>query len=121
MIGSLLARMSPPSPRPRPPLLRRALLVAALAAGACATALPPPGPEDAARVALQWPGTTVEALDRGRLAYLGHCTSCHAAYPPQSQPAAAWRKIVDEMATRSKLDRASTEDVVRYLVAKARR
>jgi cytochrome c5 len=98
-----------------------AVLAGALGSGACATQLPAPSQADASRIAMEWPGTTVESLERGRSAYLGRCTTCHAAYRPDTQPAAAWRKIVAEMATRSKLDHRTTEDVVRYLVASARR
>jgi hypothetical protein len=96
-------------------------LLALLTGAGCAATLPAPSAADATRASLQWPGTTVEALARGREAYLDHCTSCHAPFRPDAQPAHAWRKIVEEMATRSKLDRRSTEDVIRYLVATARR
>jgi len=68
---------------------------------------------------MEWPGTTVETLARGRTAYLDHCTACHAAYTPDAQPAAVWRKIVAEMAPRSRLDHRTSEDVVRYLIASA--
>jgi hypothetical protein len=100
---------------------RIAAVASALAAGACATQLPAPNQADATRIAMEWPGTTVETLARGRTAYLDRCSGCHAAYSPDTQPAAAWRKIVAEMATRSRLDHRTTEDVVRYLVASARR
>jgi cytochrome c5 len=104
----------------RPALI--AVLASAFASGACATTqMPAPTQADASRVAIEWPGTTVETLARGRMAYLDRCTSCHAPYRPDAQPAAAWRKIVAEMAPRSKLDHRTTEDVVRYLVASARR
>jgi cytochrome c5 len=102
-------------------LLAVTVVAAALATGACATSLPPPSEADATRAATQWPGTTLETLSRGRMTYLDHCTSCHAAYRPDTKPAAAWRKIVQKMATRSKLDHQSTEDVVRYLVSSSRR
>jgi cytochrome c5 len=102
-------------------LLAVTVVAAAFTTGACATSLPPPSEADATRAATQWPGTTVETLSRGRITYLDHCTSCHAAYRPDAQPAAVWRKIVEKMATRSKLDHQSTEDVVRYLVSSARR
>jgi cytochrome c5 len=98
-----------------------ALVASVLGSAACATQMPAPSQADATRIAMEWPGTTVETLARGRSAYLGRCTACHAAYRPDSQPAAAWRKIVAEMATRSKLDHRTTDDVVRYLVASARR
>ena len=99
-----------------------AVLASALGAGACATTrIPAPSQADATRIAMEWPGTTVEMLARGRAAYLGRCTACHAAYSPDTQPAAAWRKIVAEMATRSRLDHRTTQDVVRYLVASASR
>ncbi len=103
------------------PLFAPFALVAVLAAGGCATQLPAPGPDDAVRASVEFPGTTVETLARGRNAYLDHCTSCHAAFRPDTKPASAWRPIVEKMAHRSKLDRRSTEEVIRYLVASSRR
>jgi cytochrome c5 len=104
----------------RSPLLLA--LAAALGLGGCATAMiPAPSAADATRASLQWPGTTVEALARGRNTYLDRCTGCHTAHSPDTQPPQAWRKIVEEMATRCKMDHGSTEDVIRYLVATAQR
>jgi hypothetical protein len=97
------------------------LLAAGFGLGACATTIPAPSLADATRASRQWPGTTVEALARGRSTYLDRCTSCHSAHRPDTQPAQAWPKIVEEMATRCKLDHGSTEDVIRYLVATAQR
>jgi hypothetical protein len=109
-------------PRRRQRFLVPSLLaLAALGLGACATAIPAPSVADATRASLQWPGTTVEALARGRSTYLDRCTSCHSAHRPDTQPPQAWRKIVEEMATRCKMDHDSTEDVIRYLVAAAQR
>jgi cytochrome c5 len=97
------------------------LALAASGLGACATTIPAPSEADATRASLQWPGTTVAALARGRSTYLDRCTSCHSAHRPDTQPAHAWPRIVEEMATRCKMDQGSTEDVIRYLVATARR
>jgi cytochrome c5 len=106
---------------PLPRVLARLMAVAALGLAACATQLAPLSEADAARVAAEWPGTTVETLTRGRITYLESCTSCHAAYRPDTQPATAWPRIVEQMASRAKLDRGRRDDVVRYLVAAARR
>jgi mono/diheme cytochrome c family protein len=120
-IGSQMPRPRPTPPRPLLRLARATLLAAAAATAACASSLPAPSQDDATRAAVEWPGTTVETLARGQRTYLDHCSSCHAPYRPDAQSASVWRKIVPKMALRSKLDRQSTDDVVRYLVAFARR
>jgi hypothetical protein len=97
------------------------LPVLGLAFAACATPLPAPSEADASRAAVQWPGTTVATLERGRSTYLDHCTSCHAPYRPDAQPAHAWPRIVEKMATRSKLGPSGKQDVIRYLVASSAR
>jgi len=125
IIKFIMLQMAAVPARPPRRLLGRLGLITALASalglGACATQMPAPSQADATRIAMEWPGTTVETLARGRTAYLDHCTACHAAYTPDAHPAAVWRKIVAEMAPRSRLDHRTSEDVVRYLIASARR
>jgi|SRR4051812_40296540 cytochrome c5 len=122
IINFITTESAPLRHRFTPPFTLLPLVAAAiLLAVGCATPVPALGPDDAARASVEWPGTTVETLARGRSTYLDHCTSCHAAFRPDTKPAAAWRPIVEKMANRSKLDRRSTEEVIRYLVASSRR
>jgi mono/diheme cytochrome c family protein len=92
------------------------LLFAAALAGCAGTQLPLATDADAVRA-----GTTVAALNQGRTAYLDHCASCHPAIAPTAKPAAQWPRFVNEMASRSKLDRAQADAVIRYLMTAAQR
>jgi cytochrome c5 len=111
------------SPRITAFSLRSWLLMAvAVMASACAgTQLPAPTDADALRASRDWPGTTLASLSEGRTAYLDHCSACHAPFAPSAKPADQWPKLVNEMAVRSKLDRAQADAVIRYLVTAAQR
>ncbi len=100
----------------------RRLAILALAAGfgaSCAAALRHASPEDAVRVAPQWPGTTVEDLERGRRLYVRRCSGCHTLFLPAAYPKEAWPGLVDAMAEKARLRPGEREDVVRFLVAVA--
>ena len=100
----------------------RRLATLALAAGlgvSCAAALRHASPEDAAHLAPQWPGTTVEDLERGRRLYVRRCSGCHTLFLPAAYPKEAWPGLVDAMAEKARLRPAEREDVVRFLVAVA--
>ena len=105
--------------RPERRLAAAALVAAALVAGGCAAALRHASPEDAVRVAPQWPGTTVEDLERGRRLYVRRCSGCHNVVLPRAFPAEKWPGLVDEMAEKARLGPSEREDVVRFLVAVA--
>ncbi len=94
------------------------LLAAALAA-ACAAALRHSTPADVTLVAPQWPGTTVEDLERGRRLYVRRCSGCHTLILPSTHAADDWPVLVDAMAEKARLKPAEREDVVRFLVAVA--
>jgi mono/diheme cytochrome c family protein len=93
----------------------RPVLLLAFVLG-CAGQIPPPTDADALRASARYPGTTVADLAHGRELYIEHCSHCHSLHRPTEQPASAWPKIVREMTKRAKLDGASTEELIRYLV-----
>ena len=81
----------------------RALLVASLAALACAGApAQQGGPADGERL------------------YRSRCTACHRAYPPSSRDRASWAKLLEKMAPRAKLSDAERALVTEYLQSSAK-
>jgi mono/diheme cytochrome c family protein len=92
------------------------LATAALAA-ACAAALRHSTPADVTLVSPQWPGTTVEDLERGRRLYVRRCSGCHTLILPSAHPPDEWPVLVDAMAEKARLKPAQREDIVRFLVA----
>ena len=92
-----------------------AMMLGTLVAGGCA-GLPPPNEADALRASVQFPGTTVAALVRGRQLYIDHCSGCHTLVRPQAKPPQAWPKVVREMTERSKLSEATAAEITRYLM-----
>lgn len=100
-------------------LTAAALVAAALTAGGCAAALRQATPEDAVRLAPQWPGTTLEDVQRGRSLYVRRCSGCHNVYLPRAFPPSRWPGLVDEMAVKARLGPGERDDVVRFLVAVA--
>lgn len=94
-------------------------LAAGLGAAACAAALRHASPQDAVRLAPQWPGTTVEDLERGRGLYVRRCSGCHNLILPGAHPPEDWPGLVETMAEKARLRPGEREDVVRFLVAVA--
>ncbi len=64
-------------------------------------------------------GAPAETLNEGRRIFTGPCTACHAADPVTSRPSAEWRRIVDEMAPRTKLSPDRRAALLAYLLASA--
>jgi mono/diheme cytochrome c family protein len=89
------------------------------ATAACAAALRHPSPQDAVRLAPQWPGTTLEDLERGRRLYVRRCSGCHNLALPSAFPPEKWPGLVVEMAAKARLGPGERDDVVRFLVAVA--
>lgn len=101
-----------------------ALLVAgSLAAGlsgCAATPLRLPTAEELApAVAVPQTGD-VEALRRGRAAYVTECAACHRLYNPADYTPAQWREIVARMARRASLPGVQAADLLLYLSAAGR-
>jgi mono/diheme cytochrome c family protein len=93
--------------------------VAASLAAACAAALRHASSEDAVRLAPQWPGTTVEDLERGRRLYVRRCAGCHTLVLPAAHPPEEWPRLLDSMSKKARLRLEEREDIQRFLVAVA--
>jgi mono/diheme cytochrome c family protein len=93
------------------------------AVAACHPVLLFPDAEDAAQAARRWPGTTVEDLHEGRAWYAKRCSGCHALHLPDSQPAEAWSRIVEDMQANHEVELGERERelVIRYLAVVGRR
>ncbi len=87
---------------------------------ACAAALRHPTPQDVASVTAEWPGTTVQDLERGRRLYVRRCSGCHTLLLPETHTAADWPAYVEVMAGRARLGPSETREVTRFLVALSR-
>jgi cytochrome c5 len=99
---------------------RKSFFIAAMAAlvGSCATSviLPVPNSADAVRAAEKFPGTTMADLDLGKVNYERHCQKCHGLVDPKDEPEAEWREIVPIMAKKAKIDAATEQSILRYVV-----
>ena len=93
------------------------VLLAVTLAAACAAALRHATPADVTLVSPQWPGTTVEDLERGRRLYVRRCSGCHTLILPSAHAPDDWPVLVDAMAEKARLKPAQREDIVRFLVA----
>jgi cytochrome c5 len=101
-------------------LLAAALLAAGLAVSvACAAALRHPSTQDVSAVADQWPGTTLQDLQRGRSLYVRRCSGCHTLVLPGAHSTAEWPAYVDAMAEKARLQSEERDDIARFLVAMA--
>ena len=93
------------------------VVLAAALAGACAAALRHATSADVTLVAPQWPGTTIEDVERGRRLYVRRCSGCHTLVLPAAHSPDDWPVLVDAMAEKARLKPGEREDVVRFLVA----
>lgn len=94
-------------------------LLAAAAAGACATPYHPVTTSEVRVAAARFPGSSRETLERGRRITLSHCGRCHRAFEPSEFRADAWPGLVREMREGAGLDAEEEALVVRYLVTAA--
>lgn len=101
-----------------------ALLVAGILAaglGGCAGApLRLPTAEELAPAADVRQAGDVEALRRGRAAYVTECAVCHPLYGPADYTPEQWRGIVARMARRASLAGDQAADLLFYLSAASR-
>jgi hypothetical protein len=65
----------------------------------------------------RWPGTTASSLAAGRDLFLVKCNGCHD-YPDLAAIAdERWPHIVEKMGTKSHLNPAERDEVLRYVLA----
>ena len=92
-----------------------ALLLTALAATACAPAIPQVTPDAATRA-----GVDFAQLSAGREVYVGNCGGCHRLSRPGERTAADWAEHLPEMSKEARLTPEETAAVTAYLTAFAR-
>ena len=80
-----------------------AAIVAAMAALACASALPPATPE----------------TEGGRALYSGKCHSCHRLYAPSRVSPEKWPALMEKMAVKAKLTPEEEKEILAYVLAAA--
>ncbi len=78
-------------------------IVAAMAALACASALPPATPE----------------TEGGRALYAGKCHSCHRLYAPSRVAPEKWPALMDKMAVKAKLTPDEEQAILAYVLSAA--
>lgn len=92
------------------------LAAAALIFSACGgSIIPEVSPELVA--AAQARGIDPALLAEGRAHYVRDCSGCHALHAPARKSPAGWRKSLDEMAEKAKLDARRRELIENYLAA----
>jgi hypothetical protein len=79
------------------------LVAAAMAALACASALPPATPE----------------TEGGRVLYAGKCHGCHRLYAPSRVAPGIWPALMEKMAVKAKLTPDEENRILSYLLAAA--
>lgn len=89
--------------------------LAVLGLAACAT-LPHATALDAQVAAERWPGTTVELLEAGRVAYVSRCAGCHNLHLPHEKLPEEWPGTVAEMEKDAHLKPGERALIEHYLV-----
>ncbi len=85
---------------------------------ACGTAVKTgvPAQSDADRATAKFPGTTLAELNKGKIAYEANCGNCHGLKNPLKYSEEEWRKEVPPMAKKAKVDAATEELILKYVV-----
>jgi mono/diheme cytochrome c family protein len=91
------------------PILLSLLFVASVA---CTSQLYVPNEKNVNKVE---PATLVE-LQQGRELYVNNCGKCHKLHKPGSESPVGWKKVLETMAPKAKLDFDQSYLIFRYLV-----
>lgn len=86
------------------------------AAAACAGAIPRTTPALAAEAQRRWPEMDAERFERARSTYIARCAGCHPLPTPRAMSAEDWPGTMADMGRRSKLDAATSEDLLRWVL-----
>ena len=99
----------------------------AFALTSCSAKLLTPSENDASRGASKFPGLTAAELVSGKAMYEQKCTLCHGAKKPTAKSEDGWRRVVPEMAGKSKrkgkgeISAADQELILKYLITMGRK
>jgi nitrate/TMAO reductase-like tetraheme cytochrome c subunit len=72
------------------------------------------------RVADKFPGYTEAEYLKGKTLYAQHCKRCHGLKQEDNYTESQWRKIVPPMAQKAKIDAATEEAILKYVVARSK-
>jgi cytochrome c5 len=64
----------------------------------------------------KWQGVTMAQLTQGKTIYESNCNKCHKLKDPKSHTEEEWNKIVPNMSRKAKIDAASQDLVLKYVV-----
>jgi len=65
----------------------------------------------------RWPDATMAQLQHGHDVLQTRCEKCHSVPGPDYKKAEKWEPVVNRMAKKAKLDEASKNDLLRFLIA----
>lgn len=92
-------------------MLKTAILITAIFAIGCSSALYKPVPEQYASV------EEYQQMTDGRKAYVTKCSGCHLLYLPHQYDEKTWRHNMDEMQERSNVSDLEKELMLKYILS----
>ncbi len=72
--------------------------------------------DDAGRAASKFPGATLASLQQGKSSYEENCGKCHGLKSPTAYNEEQWGKHVKRMAPKARIDKATEELILQYVV-----
>lgn len=97
------------------------LLLVVLLAACSSAKFATPKQSDAVRGATKFPGYTLADLQHGQMLFKQDCGKCHALPAPKSKTETQWRSIVPKMAKKAKVDSATEDSILKYVVTMSTR
>jgi hypothetical protein len=76
-----------------------------------------PGNDEVAAIQKQFPDASMGKLQEGYSIYKGACTGCHGTKNIYRFSVAEWKKIMDKMAPKAKLNGLQKDAVYQYVLA----
>lgn len=76
-----------------------------------------PGNDEVAAIQKQFPDASMGKLQEGYSIYTGSCTGCHKAKNIYRFTTEEWKKIIDKMAPKAKLNGLQKDAVYQYVLA----
>jgi mono/diheme cytochrome c family protein len=76
---------------------------------------------DADLAAAKYPGMTLADLEEGHRLYTANCQKCHGLKKPQKYSEARLNTIVPIMADKAKIDQATEDKILHYMVTLSQR
>lgn len=71
---------------------------------------------DGARAASKYPGASLATLQQGKTMYEENCSKCHGLKSPTAYNEEQWGKHVKRMAPKARIDKATEELILQYVV-----